>query len=70
MANKLPSALVVNGTGDGTQKVSLEDLAKILSGVDPSGLGSDTVILKLNLPTSSQGAGILWNDSGVVKVGT
>ena len=70
MANKLPSALVVNGTGDGTQKVSLEDLAKILSGADPSGLGSDTVILNLNLPTSNQGAGILWNDSGVVKVGT
>ena len=70
MANKLPSALVVNGTGDGTQKVSLEDLAKILSGADPSGLGSDTVILKLNLPTSNQGAGILWIDGGVVKVGT
>ena len=70
MANKLPNELVVSGTGDGTTKLNVEDLAKILSGADPSTLGSDTVIIKLNLPETNPGAGILYNDSGTVKVGS
>jgi hypothetical protein len=70
MANKLPNELVVSGTGDGTAKLNVEDLAKILSGADPSAKGSDTVVIKLNLPTSNPGAGILWVDGVAVKVGT
>lgn len=70
MADKLASDLIVLGTSDGKAKIGIDDLAKILSGVDPSGLGSDDVIIKLNLPESNPGAGILWSDSGTVKVGS
>ena len=70
MANKLANEIVISSTGDGVVKVNVEDLVAILSGTAPSGLGSDDMVIKLDLPTSNPGAGILWADSGTVKVGT
>ena len=73
MANKTAGDLIVLGTSDGKAKIGIDDLAKILSGADPSKLGADVVIIKLNLPEANPGAGILWadgGDGGTVKIGS
>lgn len=70
MANKLPTELIKKGISDGNVKQGTEDLCKILSGEDPSTLGSDTVIIKLDLPSSTQGTGTLYKAIGnILKVG-
>lgn len=63
------SARIILSTPNAAESATVDRLT-ITGKADTAVFEVSNSYVKLNLPTSNPGAGILWNDSGTVKVGT